>query len=131
MLLIHDLVEIDAGDTFCYGDQTGKDEREQAAAERLFAILPVKTGEDFHQLWREFEDMDSEESRLANAIDRLLPLLQNSQNDGGSWAEHQVTFEQVYERNREIAKASPELWDYTEKLILNARARGILPSSAL
>ena len=85
MLLIHDLVEIDAGDTFCYGDQTGKDEREQAAAKRIFAILPDKTEKEFHQLWREFEDKKSEESRLANAIDRLLPLLQNSENGGGSW----------------------------------------------
>ena len=129
MLLIHDLVEIDAGDTFCYGDQTGKDEREQAAANRLFAILPEKTGEEFHRIWREFEDKDSEESRFANALDRLLPLLQNSQNKGGSWKKYGVTFDQVYQRNREIADASPELWDYTEKLLLHARARGILPAS--
>ncbi|YCM46509.1 HD domain-containing protein [Verrucomicrobiaceae bacterium 227] len=127
MLLIHDLVEIDAGDTFCYGDQTGKDEREQAAARRLFALLPDESEKEFHQLWQEFEDKDSEESLFANAIDRLLPLLQNSQNDGGSWAKHKVTFEQVYERNQEIAKASPELWDYTKKLIFAARDRGILP----
>lgn len=126
MLLIHDLVEIDAGDTFCYGDQTGKDEREQAAARRIFAILPDETEKEFHQLWREFEDKESEESRLANAIDRLLPLLQNSGNGGGSWAENKVTFDQVYQRNKEIAHASPELWSDTEKLIIAAKDRGLL-----
>ncbi|MGC6465403.1 MAG: HD domain-containing protein [Akkermansiaceae bacterium] len=127
MLLIHDIVEIDAGDTFCYSDQTGKAEREQEAAERLFGLLPAETAQLFHDLWREFEDKETEESKFANAIDRLLPLIQNSKNGGGSWAEFNVVYDQVYQRNLEIKNASPELWDYTKKLIHSAHEAGILP----
>lgn len=127
MLLIHDVVEIDAGDTFCYGDQTGKEEREQEAANRIFGLLSTETGKEFHELWREFEDKETGESKLANSIDRLLPLIQNTRNGGGGWAENKVTFDQVYNRNKEIKDSSPELWAYTEHLINSAHEMGILP----
>ena len=129
MLTIHDLVEIDAGDILCYADQTGKAEREAAAAQRLFSILPPQTEKEFHQLFREFEDKLTPESKFANSIDRILPLIQNFQSEGVSWIRNKVTFEQVYHRNREIKTSSPELWDYAKNLITTARDYGWLPSS--
>ncbi len=127
MLLIHDLVEIDAGDTFCYGDQTGKEQREQEAATRIFGLLSPEISQELHEAWREFEAKETAESQLANAIDRLLPLLQNIHNQGGSWAEHHVTYDQVYQRNAELQHSSPELWSYIKKLIEAAHESGILP----
>jgi putative hydrolase of HD superfamily len=127
MLIIHDLVEIDAGDTFCYGDQTGKVEREQESAKRLFGILSAGTGKEFHQLWREFEDNKTPEACFANSLDRLMPLIQNYHNKGGSWTRHGVTYEQVYDRNRQIQNGPPELWNYTEALIEAAVNEGLLP----
>lgn len=126
MLILHDLVEIDAGDTFCYGDQGDKEERELAAAGRLFGLLPGATGETFHSLWREFEDGTTPEAIFANAMDRLLPLLQNHANGGGSWIEYGVTLEQVLERNRGIGAASPELWTVVKSLATAAAAQGWL-----
>jgi len=125
MLLIHDLVEIDAGDTFCYADQEGKKEREGKAAIRLFGLLPENTKEEFSRLWREFENADTEEAKLANAIDRILPLIQNYHDGGGGWKRHGISFDQVYQRNREIEKGSTELWEYAEKLIFVARSEGM------
>ncbi|MDB2673428.1 HD domain-containing protein [Akkermansiaceae bacterium] len=130
MLIIHDLVEIDAGDTFCYGDQTGKAEREQKSAERLFGILSKDTRESFHKLWNEFEDNKTPEAQFANCLDRLMPLIQNYQNKGGSWTRHGVTYEQVYDRNRQIQNGPPELWKYTESLIEAAVEEGLLPRNS-
>lgn len=127
MLIIHDIVEVDAGDTFCYGDQTGKAEREQESAERLFGLLSEKTAKEFHQLWREFEDNETPEACFANSLDRLMPLIQNYHSQGGSWIRHGVTYEQVYDRNRQIQNGPPELWKYTEALIEAAANEGLLP----
>jgi len=80
MLSIHDIIEIDAGDTFCYADQTGKFERENLAAKRLFNLLDKKQADEFFELWMEFEKSETNESKFANAIDRLLPLIQNFHN---------------------------------------------------
>ena len=126
MLILHDLVEIDAGDTFCYGEQGDKKERELAAAERLFGLLPGATGASFLSLWQEFEDAVTPEAIFANAMDRLLPLLQNHANGGGSWTEYGVSLEQVLARNRGIEATSPELWCMVESLAAEAAAQGWL-----
>lgn len=134
MLILHDLVEIDAGDTFCYGEQGDKKERELAAAGRLFGLLPAATGQSFHSLWREFEDATTPEAIFANAMDRLLPLLQNHANGGGSWIEFGVTLEQVLERNRGIESASPELWSVVKSLAAAAADQcwlKVAPSNSL
>lgn len=129
MLLVHDIVEIDAGDTYCYGDQSGKAEREEKAADRLFAILPANTAREFRQLWDEFEEGRTGEAKFARCVDRILPLIQNYRNGGKSWEKHGIVFEQVYQRNLEITKPYPSLWEYVEKIILAARDEGILPDS--
>lgn len=126
MLIVHDLVEIDAGDTFCYGDQGDKSERELAAAARLFGLLPAATGDSFQSLWREFEDAVTPEAIFANAMDRLLPLLQNHANGGGSWIDHGVTLEQVLGRNRGIEAVSPELWAVVSSIATAAADKGWL-----
>lgn len=120
MLIVHDIVEIDAGDTFCYADQAGKEEREQLAAERIFGILPPEASRELMDLWREFEEGATKEAAFANAMDRTLPLLQNHANGGGSWIEHGISLEQVLGRTGKVAAVSPELW---------AHARGLLDSA--
>jgi putative hydrolase of HD superfamily len=127
MLLIHDLVEIDAGDTFCYADRPDKVEAERRAAERLFGMLPDALGREFIALWVEFETAETEEATFANALDRLMPLIQNVHNGGQSWLEYGITYEQVYARNRVIGHASEALWAYTENLLNKAHAMGLLP----
>ncbi|WP_309382816.1 HD domain-containing protein [Cerasicoccus frondis] len=127
MLLIHDLVEIDAGDTYCYDIRPDKAESEHRAAERIFGLLPADLTSEFMELWLEFEACDSPEAKFANALDRLLPLIQNYQNNGQTWLEHGIVYEQVYARNESIRDASEELWAYVKKLLDDASARGLLP----
>ncbi len=119
MLLIHDVVEIDAGDTFCYdaAASVGKEERERRAAERLFGLLPEEQAEEFRDLWEEFEAMGTAEAQFANALDRLQGLLQNYHNGGGTWRLHGITRDQVLNRMRPIQNASPELWGYVLQVI--------------
>ena len=121
MLLVHDIVEIEAGDTPLHGDQSaraGQPKRELEAAENLFGILPVSQGEEFLNIWKEFEQGRSAEAQLAKALDRLQPVIQNLNNSGGTWTENQVTREQIFERcGPDIAAGSPELWDYAKSLI--------------
>jgi len=124
MLLLHDIVEIDAGDTFAF-DETGyedKSEREHRAAERIFGLLPDEQGAEFMALWKEFEAVETTDSKFANAIDRLLPLLHNVWTDGrASWERHQPRFEQVWKRNvTGVGQASTDLWDYVQQLLKNA-----------
>ncbi|TNJ63134.1 HD domain-containing protein [Paenibacillus hemerocallicola] len=128
MLLIHDVVEIDAGDTFAYDDKglEGKYERELAAANRLFGILPEDQRDECMQLWEEFEARDTGEAKFAVAVDRLQPLLINVQNEGQSWKEHGITSDRVLERNRHIGEGSTALWQYAEALIGKAVEQGIL-----
>lgn len=125
MLLVHDLVEVDAGDTFCYdlAANATKAERERCAAERLFGLLPENQERDFRGLWEEFEARASAEARFANALDRLLPLLQNFHNGGGSWREFGISVERALDRQRPIADASGALWEYAQSVFQEAQQR--------
>jgi putative hydrolase of HD superfamily len=128
MVLLHDLVEIDAGDTYCYdtGAAEGKLERETRAAERIFGLLPEDQAREFKELWDEFEAGRTPESRFANAMDRLQPLLLNYHTAGRSWQEHGVRSGQVLERNMPISAGSPALWAYAGSLISEAVEKGML-----
>jgi putative hydrolase of HD superfamily len=130
MLLVHDLVEIDAGDTFAYDAAGNVDRaaRERAAADRLFALLPPDQNHHFRQLWEEFEEGRSAESRYAIALDRLQPLLQNVYSQGGAWRSHGVTREQILIRMQPIEDLSAEIWVYVVRLIDEVWAAGYVRS---
>lgn len=128
MLLIHDIVEIDAGDTFAY-DAVGyadKEERELKAAQRLFGILPAEQAQELMELWREFEEKETAEAKFASSLDRLQPLIHNYSNQGHSWQKYNITSEQVIKRNQEIALGSEELWDYAKSIIDKSVEQGYL-----
>jgi putative hydrolase of HD superfamily len=128
MLLIHDIVEIDAGDTFAY-DSVGlasQVERELKAADRIFALLPDDQAKEFRALWDEFELKASNEARFANAMDRLQPLLHNFFTEGGTWRTNAVTSSDVDRRMAPIGIASATLGDLSSKLIALAIEQGIL-----
>lgn len=112
ILIVHDLVEIDAGDTYIYDDEGRKDkeEREQAAAERIFALLPHDQAEHVRQLWDEYEERTTPTARFAYAVDRLQPLLLNASSGGISWQKHGIRHSQTVEKNNPIADASETLW---------------------
>jgi putative hydrolase of HD superfamily len=112
MLLVHDLVEVDAGDAFAYDADAnrGREEREQAAARRLFGILPAEQARELAALWEEFEAAQSPDGRFAAALDRFQPLLLNYHGGGGSWREHAVTRAQVMRRMDPIREGAPALW---------------------
>ncbi|MFL5581918.1 MAG: HD family hydrolase [Gemmatimonadaceae bacterium] len=112
MVLVHDLVEIDAGDVFAYdaAANVGKAEREQGAAQRLFGLLPEAQGAELRGLWEEFERGDTPDAAFAVALDRLQPLLVNHHSGGGSWTQHGVTRAQVLARMAPIERALPSLW---------------------
>jgi len=115
MLLIHDIVEIDAGDTFAFASDeelSGQEEKELEAANRLFGLLPDKQFQQLKTLWLEFEEAKTPDARFAKAMDRILPLLQNMANDGGSWSRHKVKKSQVIKRNQYLDGLSPRLWNY-------------------
>ena len=122
MMLIHDLVEIDAGDTFIYDDagNAAKAEREQAAAERVFGLLPDDQRDAVRQLWEEFELQRTAEAKFANAIDRLMPVLHNYFTGGRSWREHNITQEQALAKNGKIADGARELWEVARSLIVGS-----------
>lgn len=128
MCLIHDLVEIDAGDTYCYDEEgnEGKGKRERKAADRLFAILPPGQSQEFRELWEEFEARGTPEALFAAALDRLQPLLHNWRTEGGMWRRHGVRKHQVISRNRHIEEGAPMLWEYARNLIDKATERGFL-----
>jgi putative hydrolase of HD superfamily len=128
MLLVHDLVEIDAGDTFAY-DVTGnasRVEREQNAADRIFGLLPDDQRSMVRALWDEFEAGATRESRFALAVDRLQPLVQNVTASGGTWRSHGVTMEQVLERMSPLAAACPTLWRYAEWAVTEVWVSGMV-----
>jgi putative hydrolase of HD superfamily len=112
MVLVHDLVEIDAGDTFAYdvAANVGREARELLAAERIFGLLPPEQGRALHALWTEFEAQESPDARVATALDRLQPLLNNFHSGGGSWRTHAVSRAQVLRRMEPIRGALPALW---------------------
>ena len=128
MVLIHDLVEIDAGDTFCYDEQANldKDERENKAAEKLFSILPPDQAQDIWQLWREFEELSSPEACFAACLDRLQPLLLNYHTNGHTWKKPGVTSQKVLKRNAILEKNVPELWEYAKGIIEDSVKKGLL-----
>ena len=126
MLLVHDIVEVDAGDTFAYdtAGYTDKDEREQKAAERIFGLLPTEQGRELRALWEEFEARSTPESKYANALDRLQPLLHNSRTQGGTWRIHNVTKDKVLKRMEPIKIGMPEVYPMVEMIIEEACASG-------
>nr|WP_297883655.1 HD domain-containing protein [uncultured Blautia sp.] len=119
MVLIHDLVEIDAGDTYAY-DEVGaatKAERESKAADRIFGLLPEDQKKWFRELWEEFEEYQTPEARFAHVLDNCQPLLLNDASGGRSWAEHGVKKSQIYKRNQYTGEGSREIWEYMKELI--------------
>jgi putative hydrolase of HD superfamily len=128
MLLIHDIVEIDAGDTYCYDevDKLAKAEREQQAAQRIFGLLPDGQSEKLTALWQEFEAGVSREAQCANAVDRFMPILHNYYTQGKSWRAHGVTKQKVIARNIRIREYSPYLWQWLNSLLEDAVDKGYL-----
>lgn len=119
MVLIHDLVEIDAGDTYAY-DQAGlatQRERETKAADRIFGMLPEDQGAWFRDLWEEFEAYETAEAKFAHVLDNCQPLILNDASGGKSWKEHTVHKSQIYKRNAHTAEGSREIWEYMKQLI--------------
>jgi putative hydrolase of HD superfamily len=132
LVLVHDLVEIYAGDTCLFDDAAKADqhEREAAAASKLFALLPTDQSAHFHALWDEFESRTTAEAKFAKAMDRLQPLLLNVGNSGGTWRTPGVTEERVRQRTSDIADGSPHLWELTEKLFALGVREGWLKNNA-
>ena len=126
MVLIHDLVEIDAGDTYAYdldGLQT-KREREVKAAERIFGLLPKDQEEQFRELWDEFEAYESAEAKYAHMLDNFQPLMLNDALDGKSWKEHKVKKSQIYSRNAKTMEGSEKILEYMKDLVQKNIDRG-------
>lgn len=119
MVLIHDIVEIDAGDTYAYDSVGAKDkrEREEKAADRIFNILPTEQGQYFRELWEEFESYETEDAKYAHLLDNFQPMLLNDASKGKSWSEHQVKKEQIYKRNERIADTSETIWEKMQRIV--------------
>jgi putative hydrolase of HD superfamily len=128
MVILHDLVEIDAGDTFAYDTvgQATAHEREARAADRLFGLLPEDQGRAFRALWDEFEARATAEARFAAAVDRFQPMLLNTHTEGHAWRQHGVTQPMVMKRNAHVAEGSAALWSYAARMIREAVERGHL-----
>lgn len=128
MLLVHDLVEIYAGDTFCY-DKKGnesKKERELMAADKIFNILEEDKGKELRALWEEFEEQKTPEALFAASMDRLQPMLNNYYNNGGTWQKYNVAKEDIYKRISPLKDSSEELWKFAENMIEDAYKRGLI-----
>lgn len=128
MLIIHDLVEIDAGDTFCYDEKAKEDkaQREEKAAERLFNILPSDQAGEIMDLWKEFEEKETLEARFAACMDRLQPLILNYNTQGHTWQKPGVTSQKVLKRNEPLKETTPDLWEYAKEIIEDSVEKGIL-----
>ena len=128
MCLIHDIVEIDAGDTYAYDEENLKTQkaREDAAKERIFSILPEDQKTELTALFDEFEAYETAEARYAHSLDNLQPLLLNNSNEGGDWKEHQVTAEAVYGRQRKTRLGSEKLFEVTDRIIRENIRKGNL-----
>lgn len=127
MLLIHDLVEIDAGDTYAYDTDAmkTKKEREIKAADRIFGILPEDQKKEMRSLWDEFERRESPEARFANAMDNIQPIMLNAATEGKAWEEHKVKLSQILTRNRKTSSGSASLWKHAyDKFILPNLKKG-------
>ena len=128
MVLIHDIVEIDAGDIFLYdttNSHTNTDV-ERIAANRIFGMLPKEQAEEFISVWEEFETGHTNEAKFAKSMDRLEPLLQNASNNGGTWAEFGVDYDRAYEQKKVIKHGSTSIWNYAENLMNESVEKGIL-----
>jgi len=128
MLLVHDIVEIDAGDTFAYdthGNES-KAERELQAAGRIFGLLPEDQQREYRALWEEFEIRDTADARFANALDRLQPLLNNYRTQGGTWRIHKLNRTQVVKRMEPVREFLPSVYPIVEEYLSDACARGWL-----
>jgi len=128
LLLAHDIIEIDAGDTFAYDVQGNLDkaEREKLAANRLFGLLPDDQAAEFHALWDEFEARATAEARFAHAMDRLMPLLHNYLNEGAAWKKNRVSIEQIRQRTAAIPESSGALGRFVETLLAASLERGFI-----
>jgi putative hydrolases of HD superfamily len=132
MLLIHDLVEIDAGDTFCYDVQANEDKaaKEAQAALRLFGFLPVEQAEEMRSLWEEFEARKTPTAKFAAALDRIQPMLHNQQTQGGTWLIHGITRDKVMKRMAPVETGTPELWLFIQQVIDDCVTAGYLQETA-
>ncbi len=132
MVLIHDLVEIDAGDTFAYDTKNMADqhEREAKAADRIFGLLPPDQTSEFLMLWDEFEEKKTPEAKFASACDRFHPMLLNCLTEGYAWQKHGVTQDRVLARNAHVADGSVTIWQYAVRMIDEAVAKGHLAPAA-
>ena len=133
MVILHDLVEIDAGDTFAYDTKNMADQhaREAIAADRIFGLLPAGQSAEFRALWDEFEARQTPESKFAAAVDRFHPMLLNCSTEGTAWKKHGITVDRVLARNAHIAEGSSELWAYAQQMLRDAFAAGhVAPAPA-
>lgn len=128
MVILHDLVEIDAGDTFAYDTaaMANQHEREAVAAERIFGMLPPDQAREFRTIWDEFEAKATPEAKFANAVDRFQPMLLNCRTQGGGWKKHGITHDRVIARNQHVADGCRELWQYADQMLKDAVAAGHL-----
>lgn len=128
MVLIHDIVEIDAGDVFFYDKTQSHDNRpeEYEAAKRIFGLLPSEQAEELTKLWIEFEEQQSFDAQFAKVLDRLEPLLQNASNQGGTWMEHDVQYDEVLESKLIMREAATPIWVYAKQLLEKCVEQGIL-----
>lgn len=128
MVLIHDIVEIDAGDTFIYDTTKNhiNTNDERLAANRIFGLLPEEQANELIAIWEEFEAGETNEAKFARTMDRLEPLLQNTSNNGGTWNEFGVDYSKVYEKKKIIKDGSNTIWNYAEELINDSVEKGIL-----
>lgn len=128
MVLIHDIVEIDAGDTYCYDSEGNKSkaEREEKAAQRIFGLLPEEQQKEFYELWREFEDCSTSEAKFASVLDRLQPIVLNYSKKGISWQEHGIFKNQVEARNLKCYEGSSQLAELIFNIIDDAAVKGYL-----
>lgn len=128
MLLVHDLVEIYAGDTFCFDKEgnASKEARELEAADKLFIMLDENKGKELRNLWEEFEEGKSNEAIFAAAMDRMQPIFSNYYNNGGTWKKHNIKKEDVYKRMAPIKEASDELWEFVTNMVEDAVDKGYI-----
>ncbi len=132
MAIIHDLVEIDAGDTFAYdlAAAANQHQREAIAADRIFGLLPADQAKDFRALWDEFEARATPEAKFAHACDRFQPMLLNARTQGGSWRAHGITHDKAQRRGAPVADGSKVLWEKIEEMLREAVAAGHLAPAA-
>lgn len=131
MLLIHDLVELHAGDTFCYDKEAnlGKREREEEAIGEIAKSLSGSKGQEIKELWIEFEDMETDDAMFAASMDRLQPMLNNYNNKGGTWKKFNVSKEDIYKRIGPLKHTSDKLWKFAESMIEDAYKKGFITNS--